>query len=82
MNSPDTLRIDESQVQRLFEDAGLLDAPVPDQRRVERVLERATHEKVVKDLTSFVFEGFPAVLDGLLSVASGRIHHPDNDYKA
>lgn len=82
MNLSDTISIDENQIQHLFAEAGLLDAPATDQRRVDQVVERAMHETVIKDLSSFMFEGFPAVVDAMMSVATGKIHHRDNDYKA
>lgn len=82
MNSPDTLSMDDHQIELLFQEAGLQEAPVMNQRRVEQVMERAMHEKVMKELSSFVFEGAPVVIDGLLSVASGEINHPDDHYKA
>jgi len=82
MKPSDTLSIDENQIHLLFEEAGLLDTPQPNQRRVEQVMERAMHEKVIKDLSSFTFEGFPAVIDGVLSLAAGKISHQDDNYKA
>lgn len=82
MNPSDTLTMDERQIQLLFEEAGLQEAPVPNMRRVEQVMERAMHEKVIKELSSFMFDGFPAVIDGLLSAAGGEINHPDDHYKA
>lgn len=81
MNPSDTLTFDESQIELLFADAGLVDTPVVNEVRVEKVMERAMHEKVIKELSSFAFEGFPAVVDGLLSVTSNKINHPDGDYK-
>ncbi len=82
MNSLDTLSMDERHIQLLFDEAGLQALPEPNQRRVEQVMERAMHEKVIKELSSFMFQGFPAVVDSLLSVASGEVKHPNNDYKA
>jgi len=82
MNPSDSIAIDENQIRLLFEEAGLLDVPVPNERRVEKVMERAMHDNVISDLTSFMFEGVPAVLDGMLSVATGKINHSDGDYKA
>ena len=81
MNPSDTINFDENEIFLLFQEAGMLEEPVVNQRRVDQVIERAMHEKVAKELTSFVFEGFPAVMDGLFSAASGKINHPDDDYK-
>lgn len=82
MNPSDTMPIDEAQIHLLFEEAGLMDAPAPDMRRVDEVLERAMHESVIKDTSSFVFKGFPAVLSAMLDVASGNISTGDVDYRA
>ncbi|MFK7908969.1 MAG: hypothetical protein AB8F34_00045 [Akkermansiaceae bacterium] len=82
MNPTDTMPIDEAQIHLLFEEAGLMDAPVVDQRRVDGVMERAMHESIIKDTSSFVFLGFPAVLSAMLDVASGKISNSDSDYRA
>lgn len=74
--------MDEAQILHLFEEAGLLDVPEPDLRRVDEVIERAMHEKVIHDLSSFIFKGVPAVIDGVVSVSTGKINHPDKDYRA
>ncbi len=82
MNPSDAMPIDEAQIHLLFEQAGLTDAPVPDLRRIDGVLERAVHESIIKDTSSFVFKGFPAVLSAVLDVASGKISTGDIDYRA
>lgn len=82
MNPSDTMPIDEAQISLLFEEAGLMGAPVPNERRIDGVLERAMHESVIKDTSSFVFMGFPAVLSAMLDVASGTISTTDTDYRA
>lgn len=82
MNPSDAMPIDEAQIHLLFEQAGLMDAPVPDMRRIDGVLERAMHESVIKDTSSFVFKGFPAVISAMLDVASGKISTGDIDYRA
>ncbi|BDS06622.1 hypothetical protein NT6N_16620 [Oceaniferula spumae] len=82
MNPSDATSIDENQIRLLFEEAGLLDQPVPDEHRVENIMERAMHDNVIRDLASFMFEGFPAVVDGVLSISTGKINHPDHDYRA
>jgi hypothetical protein len=86
MNPADAMPIDEAQIHLLFEEAGLMHAQdvahVPDMRRVDAVIERAMHECVIKDTTSFVFKGFPAVIAGMMSVATGCVGDPETDYKA
>ena len=82
MNPNDAMPFDEAQIQLLFEEAGLVDAPVANQRRIDEVLERAVHESIIKDTSSFVFLGFPAVISSMLDVASGKISTEDIDYRA
>lgn len=82
MNLSDAMPFDEAQIHLLFEEAGMIEAPELDMRRVDQVLERAVHESVIKDTTSFIFKGFPAVLTGLMSVATGCVGDKDTDYKA
>ncbi len=82
MNPTESIELNELQISRLFEEAGLQDLPVPNDRRVEMVMERAMHEKFMGELSSFMFQGFPAVVDGLLSAAGGKINHPNDHYKA
>ncbi len=82
MNASDAMPIDEAQVYLLFEEAGLIGVPELNTRRVEEVLERAVHESVIKDTSSFVFKGFPAVLAAMMSVATGCVGDPETDYRA
>ena len=82
MNPNDAMPINEAQIHHLFEEAGLTDAPVANQRRIDEVLERAVHESVIKDTSSFVFKGCPAVISAMLDVASGKISIDDVDYRA
>lgn len=82
MNPDDAMPIDEAQIHLLFEEAGLTDAPVANQRRIDGVLERAMHESIIKDTSSFVFHAFPTVISSMLDVASGKISTEDTDYRA
>ena len=81
MNPSDAMPINEAQIHLLFEQAGLMDAPAPDLRRIDGVLERAVHESVIKDTSSFVFKGFPAVICAMLDVACGKVAASDTDYR-
>ncbi len=85
MNTTDAMPINEAQIHLLFEEAGLVladDIAVePDMRRVDAVVERAMHECIIKDTTSFVFKGFPAVISGMMSVAAGSVGDPETDYR-
>lgn len=82
MDSSNTISFDEAEFHLLFEQAGLADPPVPDMQRVEKVIERSLHEKAIKDTASFVFQGFPAVLMGFMSVAANSVGEDDSDYRA
>ncbi|MCP5535034.1 MAG: hypothetical protein H7A51_02240 [Akkermansiaceae bacterium] len=86
MTPADAIPIDEAQIHLLFKEAGLIQsedvAHVPDMRRVDAVIERAMHECVVKDTTSFIFKGFPAVIAGMMAVATGCVGRSETDYKA
>ncbi|MBT8043862.1 MAG: hypothetical protein KJO79_02830 [Verrucomicrobiae bacterium] len=85
MNPTDVMPIDEAQIHLLFEEAGLIQAEnidhAPDMRRVDAVIERAIHESLIKDTTSFVFKGFPAAIVGVMSVATGCVRDSGTDYR-
>ncbi|MBK1830178.1 hypothetical protein JIN77_05555 [Verrucomicrobiaceae bacterium R5-34] len=82
MNPSDAISLDESQIRLLFEEAGMLEEPVMNPQRVEKVMERAMHENVIADLSTFMFKSVPSVVDGVLSVSTGKVNHGDSDYKA
>ena len=82
MDTFDAMSLNESQIHLLFEEANLMEIPEPDMQRVEVIVERALHEKAIKDTTSFVFMGFPAVMLGFMSVASNTVGDPQSDYRA
>ena len=82
MDSPDAMAINEAQIHLLFEEAGLVATPAPDMRRVNQVIERTLHEKAIKDTTSFVFLGFPAVVMAFMSVATNTVGDSETDYRA
>jgi hypothetical protein len=62
----------DSEVDQLFRDAVTeanergVPVNVPDEERVERILEKARHEAVIKDTATFFFRSFAAVLAELL----------------
>jgi len=81
MTAADTISINEAQIRLLFEEAGLVESPVLNKQRVGKVLERAMHESVIKDTISFVFKGFPSVINGIMSVATGCVRDDSIDYR-
>jgi len=82
MDASNAIPLHEAQIHLLFEEAGLMETPAPDMRRVDEVIERTMHEKAIKDTASFVFLGFPAALTGLMAVATNSVGEPDTDYRA
>lgn len=82
MDTFDAMSLNESQIHLLFEESGLMEISEPDMRRVDEVIERAFHEKAIKDTTSFLFVGFPAVVMEFLSMASNTVGDPQTDYRA
>ena len=81
MDNSDALSVNEAEIQLLFEEAGLVDSPVPDMGRVNKVIERSLHEKAIKDTASFVFLGFPAAVMGFVAVANNSVRDPHTDYR-
>lgn len=82
MDASNAIPLHEAQIHLLFEEAGLMEAPAPDLRRVNEVIERALHEKAIKDTASFVFLGFPAVMAGFMAVATNTVGDSNTDYRA
>ena len=72
----------DAEVDQLFRDANAESIergdPVvlPDEERVERIVEKARHEAVIKDSTTFFFRSFTAAIAELL-VALLRTFLPD-----
>ncbi|MCB1095888.1 MAG: hypothetical protein R3F19_21320 [Verrucomicrobiales bacterium] len=62
----------DSEVNQLFRDAFAeanergVPVNVPDEERVERIVEQARHEAVIKDTATFFFRSFAAALAELL----------------
>ena len=46
---------------------------VPDEERVERIIEQAKHEVVIKDTAEFIFRSFGPVIVELLTAVLGAI---------
>ena len=59
--------------------AGLGSEPMkspPDDSRVDRIVEMAMYQAVMKDSISFVFKGFATALSGMGTGVLGAIAHP------
>ncbi|MCH6256875.1 hypothetical protein MLD52_09975 [Puniceicoccaceae bacterium K14] len=81
MDTPNAISLDEAEFQLLFEEAGLTQAPTPNTERINKVIERSMHEKAIKHTASFVFQGFPAAIMGLMAVATNSVGDKDTDYR-
>lgn len=82
MNPSDAISINEAFIESVFEDAGLIEQPVINHARVEKVIERAMHERLIADTTSFLFKGIPAATEEIISLANKTIGNDDVDYRA
>lgn len=76
-----TLSDNEDFVFGLFEEACMSDMAQPNPQRVSQIVEKALHETIIADTTSFLFKAIPSAITGLYSVASGHPHIPDTDYQ-
>jgi len=72
----------EAEAQKIFHEAGWVVTKITNYDRVERIVDRAVFQNVVKDTTSFLFKGFGAAITGLSSAALGSVGMDDVDYRA
>ena len=82
MNPSNVIEFNESFIEDIFAGAELTEQPVVNQQRVEKVLERAIHESLIADTSSFLFKGMPAATGGLLSLANRTVGNDNTDYRA
>lgn len=82
MNPSNTISLSESFIEDIFASAELTEAPVINHQRVEKVLERAIHERLIADTSSFLFKGIPAATEGLISLANRTVGNDNVDYRA
>lgn len=82
MTPSNALSIHESFIEGVFEEAGMAETPAPDQQRVEKVIERALHERLIADTSSFLFKGAPAATAGIISLANNTVGNDQADYRA
>ena len=75
MISDEDFEHDEKEIGELF--ARETPPPGPaDERRIDRIVERALFENVVKDTTSFLFTSFSSALGGLTGAMAAALPKP------
>jgi len=72
----------EFQTQSIFEQAGWHVDIVTDYERVDKIVEKAMIENVVRDTSTFLFLGFGAAIGGMSSAFFGSAINSDTDYRA
>ena len=62
----------ERELEELFGFRKVEFAPEVDSKRIDRIVEKAMYEAVVKDTTSFVFNSFGSAIFGLAGAVLGQ----------
>lgn len=57
-----TYQQEESELKKLFAEAGWSEIPTPNELRINKIEERALSERIIKDSINFVFASFETVL--------------------
>lgn len=84
MITDETYFEEERQIREIFAQAGWEKeaGAEPDEERIEKIVERATVENIMKDSASFLFLSFTAVIANFLSAFFGSVRaDEDSDYK-
>ena len=81
MITDQTFQEAEESLQQIFTEAGWTEIPLPDENRIERIVERALHEQISKDTIDFVFFGFGAVLSSFSTTFLGENSIEEQDYR-
>lgn len=81
MITDETYADEERQMRELFQQAGWDADPPPSTARIEAITERALHEIIIKDASSFIFRSFTSVTSNFLSAYFGSVSSDDHDYK-
>ena len=81
MITDETYFEEERKIRAIFKEAGWEDRPEPNTERIEQIAERALHESIIKDSTSFIFLSFTSVIANFLSAFFGSVNTTDKDYK-
>lgn len=72
----------EIQTEHIFRSAGWNTEIVTDYERIDKIVERALLEHVMRDTSTFVFKGFGAALTGLSAAFFGSAIHSESNYRA
>lgn len=72
--------LDEAEILRIFEESGICEVGRTDEVRVEEIVERAIHEAVLGETTSFLFHSFTEVLSSFAALMDGDALENDEDY--
>ncbi len=72
---------EESELNKLFAEAGWSEVPRPNELRIQKIEERALSERIVKDSINFVFSSFESVLTGFADALLVSREIPSQDYK-
>ena len=81
MITDQTYQQEEAKVKKLFAEAGWYEKPLPNEERIDRIEERALHERITKESADFIFTSFGAVLSNFTNVFLGSVEHETQDYK-
>ena len=82
MITDETYFEEERKIREIFVQAGWEEEVAPDEDRIEKIVERATLENIMKDSASFIFLSFTAVIANFLSAFFGSVNTDDEeDYK-
>ena len=72
----------EFQTDSVFRRAGWHVELVTDYERIDKIVDRAMVENVIRDTSTFIFKGFGAALTGMSSAFFGSATTMDTDYRA
>ena len=72
----------ELQTEHIFRTAGWNAELVTNYERIDKIVDRALLEHVMRDTSTFVFKGFGAALSGLSAAFFGSAIHSDINYRA
>ncbi len=81
MITEQTFQQEDAEIQRLFSEAGWAEMPPPNEDRLEKIVERAIHERIAKESAEFVFSGFGAVLSNFAHAFLGESDDLKQNYK-
>jgi len=81
MITDQTFQQEEAEIKVIFEEAGWLKRPVPNELRIHRIEERVLHEQISKESIDFIFTSFGSVLGSFTSAFFGHIPNSNQDYR-